>query len=587
MVDLLGARSVSEIFALHAHEQGDRPAVAIVSDPSDPDSAQWLNYGQLDQAARVFAQELLQVCPIGSRVLLLQPTSAEFVASVLGCIYAGMIAVPSSMPGRYQQDQRRVLGIAHDAAVGCVLTTPADREEVIDWAEQQGFTMPVLSLRIDPERRADDVRVHEADQETVAVLQYTSGSTTDPKGSVVTHGNLLANAATTAAAFPMEDGQRFGGWLPNYHDMGLIGLILSPLLSGRGTALMSPAAFLRRPRAWLQLIENFNIALTAAPNFAYDLCLSKVSDADTRELDLSGWKYAVSGSEPVSARVLDDFTARFASAGFKSETFVPSFGMAEATLLVTATPGRSPVVLHCDPGALERDRVEPASDGSGRAMVSCGEPLDLEVRIVDPQTHEELPPGRVGEIWLRGQSVVHGYWRNDQATRATFGQRLDGEDGFLRTGDLGVLIGGELYVTGRIKEMMIIRGRNIYPHDVEDELRRHHQPLRDVVGSVVSVPTDQGDDGRLVVIHEVRRQAPEQELSRLAAQMRTTVAREFGLHADAVLILRRGGVRRTTSGKVQRSVMRALYLRGELQPLWADGYVPSAELATSGTGEPS
>ncbi|MFE9650129.1 fatty acyl-AMP ligase [Streptomyces sp. NPDC006365] len=586
MVDLLGARSVSEIFALHARERGDRPAVAIVRDPSDPASAQWLSYAQLDQAARVFAQELLQVCPAGSRVLLLQPTSAEFVASVLGCIYAGMIAVPSSMPGRYQQDQRRVLGIAHDAAVGCVLTTLEEREEVVDWAEQQGFTMPVLSLRIDPARRADDVRVHEADQETVAVLQYTSGSTTDPKGSVVTHGNLLANAATTAVAFPLEEGERFGGWLPNYHDMGLIGLILSPLLAGCGTALMSPAAFLRRPRAWLQLIENFNIALSAAPNFAYDLCLSKVSEDDARGVDLSGWKYAVSGSEPISARVLDDFAARFASAGFRPETFAPSFGMAEATLLVSATPRRSPVVLHCDPEALEQDRVEPAGDGTGRALVSCGEPLDLEVRIVDPQTLEELPPGRVGEIWLRGQSVVQGYWRNDVATQATFGQLLGGEEGFLRTGDLGVLIGGELYVTGRIKEMMIIRGRNIYPHDIEDELRQHHQPLRDVVGSVVSVPTDQGDDGRLVVIHEVRRQSPEQELSQLAAQMRTTVAREFGLHADAVLILRRGGVRRTTSGKVQRSVMRSLYVQGELQPLWADGYVPRAELAASGTGEP-
>ncbi|EXU66153.1 peptide synthetase [Streptomyces sp. PRh5] len=590
MVDLLGARSVSEIFALHARERGDRPAVAIVKDPSDPTSAQRISYAQLDRAASEFARELLEVCPVGSRVLLLQPTSAEFVASVLGCIYAGMVAVPSSMPGRYQQDQQRVLGIARDAAADCVLTTPDERDEVVNWAEQQGFSTPVLSLSFDPACRADrsdEVRVHEADRETVAVLQYTSGSTTDPKGSVVTHGNLLANAATTAAAFPMEDGERFGGWLPNYHDMGLIGLILSPLLAGCGTALMSPTLFLRRPRAWLQLIQNFDIALSAAPNFAYDLCLSKVSEDDIRGLDLSGWKYAVSGSEPVSAPVLDDFASRFAPTGFRPESFVPCFGMAEATLLVTATPGRPPAVLRCDPDGLERNRVEPAADGTGRALVSCGEPRDIEARIVDPRTLEELPLGGVGEIWLRGESVVRGYWHNDAATRATFGQRLDGEGGFLRTGDLGVLIGGELYVTGRIKEMMIIRGRNIYPHDIEAELRRHHQPLRDVVGSVVSVPTDRGDDGHLVVIHEVRRQATEEELSRLGAGMRTTLAREFGLHADAVVILRRGGVRRTTSGKVQRSVMRSLYVRGELRPLWADGYVPRTELTAAGTGEPS
>ncbi|MFF1692214.1 fatty acyl-AMP ligase [Streptomyces sp. NPDC058257] len=587
MMDLLGARSVSEIFELHARERGHQPAVAIVSDPSDPASAQLLSYAQLDQAARVFAQQLLQVCPVGSRVLLLQPTSAEFVASVLGCLYAGLVAVPSSMPGRYKQDQRRVLGIAHDADVGCVLTAPDEREEVVDWAERQGFTAPVLSLQLDLALRADDFQVHDSDHETTAVLQYTSGSTNDPKGSVVTHGNLLANAATTAATFPLAEGERFGGWLPNYHDMGLMGLILSPLLAGYGTVLMSPAAFLRRPRTWLQLIDHFDIALSAAPNFAYELCVTRVSQDDARGLDLSRWKYAVSGSEPVKASVLDDFAARFASAGFRPENFAPCFGMAEATLLVSSTPRRKPVVLSCTADALERGQVEPTADGAGRTLVSCGELLDMDARIVDPRTLKELPPGRIGEIWLCGNSVVRGYWRNEEDTKATFGRRLGDEGGFLRTGDLGVLVDGELYVTGRIKEMMIIRGRNVYPHDIEHELRLHHEPLRDTVGSVVSIPTDDGDDGHLVVIHEVRRRSPEQELAELAAQMRKTVSREFGLRAHSVLIMRRGGVRRTTSGKVQRSSMRSLYVSGELQPLWADGYRPQAEPVTARTGEAS
>lgn len=587
MMDLLGARSVSEIFELHARERGHKPAVAIVSDPSDPASAQLLSYAQLDQSARVFARQMLQVCPVGSRVLMLQPTSAEFVASVLGCLYAGLVAVPSSMPGRYKQDQRRVLGIANDADVGCVLTAPDEREEVVAWAEQQGFTAPVLSPQIDLALHADDFQLHESGHETTAVLQYTSGSTNDPKGSVVTHGNLLANAATTAATFPLEEGERFGGWLPNYHDMGLMGLILSPLLAGYGTVLMSPAAFLRRPRTWLQLIDHFDIALSAAPNFAYELCVTRVSEDDVRGLDLSRWKYAVSGSEPVKASVLDDFAGRFALAGFRPENFAPCFGMAEATLLVSSTPRRAPVAMTCVADALEQGLVEPATDGVGRTLVSCGELLDMDARIVDPQTLQELPPGHVGEIWLRGSSVVRGYWRNEEATDATFGRRLGDEGGFLRTGDLGVLVDGELYVTGRIKEMMIIRGRNIYPHDIEHELRLHHEPLRDTVGSVVSVPTDDGDDGHLVVIHEVRRRSPAQELAELAAQMRKTVSREFGLRAHSVLIMRRGGVRRTTSGKVQRSSMRSLYVSGELQPLWADGYRPQPEPATSGTGAAS
>ncbi|MDU0257702.1 fatty acyl-AMP ligase [Streptomyces sp. PU10] len=588
MMDLLGAGSVSEIFERHARERGHQPAVTIVGDPSDPMSARTLTFAQLDQAARVVARRLQQVCPPGSRVLLLQPTSTEFVASVLGCLYAGLVTVPSSMPGRYKQDQRRVLGIAHDADVGCVLTAPDEREGVLDWAEQQGITVPVLSSRTDTVRTADDFRVRGADHETVAVLQYTSGSTNDPKGSVVTHGNLLANAATTAATFPLEEGEKFGGWLPNYHDMGLMGLILSPLLAGHGTVLMTPAAFLRRPRTWLQLIDRFGIAVSAAPNFAYELCVTRVSEDDVRCLDLSRWKYAVSGSEPVKASVLDDFAARFAAAGFEPENFAPCFGMAEATLLVSSSPRRRPVVLGCDPEALEQGRVTPPSaGGQGRTLVSCGAPRDMDVRIVDPGTLEELPPGRVGEIWLRGRSVVRGYWRNEKATDATFSRRLGDEGGFLRTGDLGVLVDDELYVTGRIKEMMIIRGRNIYPHDIEHELRVHHEPLRDTVGSVVSVPTEDGDDGHLVVIHEVRRRSPEPELAELAAQMRKTVSREFGLRAHSVLIMRRGGVRRTTSGKVQRSSMRALYVSGELQPLWADGYRPQGEPAVTGAGETS
>ncbi|QIY73925.1 fatty acyl-AMP ligase [Streptomyces sp. RLB1-33] len=584
MVDLVGATSVSEIFERHARELGDRPAVAIVGDPVEPESAQWLTYAQLDQAARVFAQELRRTCPVGSRVLLLHPTSAEFIAAAVGCLYAGMVAVPSSMPGRYKQDQRRVLGIAHDADVGCVLTTPDERDVVLAWAEQQGFGVPVLSLPIDLTRHAADFEIFPADQQTLAVLQYTSGSTNDPKGSVVTHGNLLANAASTSEAFPPREGQMYGGWLPNYHDMGLMGIILTPLLAGFGTALMSPAAFLRRPRAWLELVDRFDLALSPAPNFAYELCLTRMANDDLGGLDLSRWTYAGSGSEPVNAGVLDAFAQRFAAAGFRPERFAPSFGMAEATLLVSTSPDRRPVVLRCDPEALERNRVEPAADGNGRALVSLGVPRDLEVRIVDPGSRKGLPSGRVGEIWLRGRSVVQGYWRNEEATAATFGQRLGAESGFLRTGDLGVLVDGELYVTGRIKEMMIIRGRNIYPHDIEHELRLHHEPLRDTVGSVVSVPTPDGEDGHLVVIHEVRRRSPEGELAVLAAQMRSTVAREFGLRAHSVLLMRRGGVRRTTSGKVQRSAMRSLYLRGELEPLWADGYRPQPDAVMSATG---
>ncbi|WP_338781619.1 fatty acyl-AMP ligase [Streptomyces sp. DG1A-41] len=591
MADLSGASNVVEIFTEHARTRGDHRTVAIVPDPSDPATAQWLTYEQLDRAARVCAQELLRSCRPGDRALLLLPNSAEFVVGILGCFYAGLVPVPSSMPGRFKQDQRRVRGIARDAEVSCVLTAPDELGDVRTWAKTEDLDVPVLIPDVDPAPPAEPFTPHAAGPADLALLQYTSGSTSDPKGSRVTHRNLLLNALAIDTHLPVREGQRYGGWIPNYHDMGLMGHILTPLLAGRGIALMTPAAFLRRPRAWLELIDHFDIGLSAAPNFAYELCLSRVPEDSIADLDLSRWTQAISGSEPVKASVLEDFAQRFAPAGLRSEQITPCYGMAETTLMISTTSDRAPLVLTCDVGELEAGRVVPVADGAaGRTLVSCGAPRGLQARVVDPATGRALPAGSVGEIWLRGELVVDGYWRNPEATEATFGNRLadDPEDtgGWLRTGDLGALVDGEIHVTGRIKEMMIVRGRNIYPHDIEHELRRQHEELRDTVGSVVTVPTGADDtEGRLVVIHEVRRRAVDEELARLAASMRTTVAREFGLRADSVLLLRRGAVRRTTSGKVQRSTMQALYANGELEPLWADGYAAAGQAVAVGAGD--
>ncbi|KQW16638.1 fatty acyl-AMP ligase [Streptomyces sp. Root369] len=589
MADLSGASNVVEIFTKHARTRGDHRAVAIVRDPSDPATAQWLTNEQLDRAARVCARELLRSCRPGDRALLLLPNSAEFVVGILGCFYAGVVPVPSSMPGRFKQDQRRVRGIARDAAVSCVLTAPDDLNDVRAWAGTEDLDVPVLIPDVDPAPLAEPFTPHAAAPHDLALLQYTSGSTSDPKGSRVTQRNLLLNALAIDTHLPVREGQRYGGWIPNYHDMGLMGHILTPLLAGRGIALMTPAAFLRRPRAWLELVDHFDIGLSAAPNFAYELCLTRVPEDSVADLDLSRWTRTISGSEPVKASVLDDFAERFAPSGLRPEQLTPCYGMAETTLMISTTSGRVPRVLTVDTDALEAGRVVPVADGAGRTLVSCGEPRFLEARIVEPATGRALPQGSVGEIWLRGELVVNGYWRNPGATEATFGNRVsndpDDEGGWLRTGDLGALVDGELYVTGRIKEMMIVRGRNIYPHDIEHELRRQHEELRDTVGSVVTVPTGADDtEGRLVVIHEVRRRAVDEELARLAASMRTTVAREFGLRADSVLLLRRGAVRRTTSGKVQRSAMRALYANGELEPLWADGYEAAGQAVAVGAG---
>ncbi|NEC24022.1 fatty acyl-AMP ligase [Streptomyces parvus] len=590
MADLSGASNVVEILTEHARTRGDYRAVAIVPDPSDPATAQWVTYDQLDRAARSCAVDLLRGCRPGDRALLLLPNSAEFVVAILGCFYAGLVPVPSSMPGRYKQDQRRVRGIARDAEVGVVLTGPDELSDVLTWAATEDLDIPVLIPDVHPDPLDAPFTPHVAAPGDLALLQYTSGSTNNPKGAQVTQRNLLLNALAIDTYLSVREGQRYGGWIPNYHDMGLMGHILTPLLAGRGIALMTPAAFLRRPRAWLELVDHFDIGLSAAPNFAYELCLTRVPEDSITDLDLSRWTRAISGSEPVKAGVLEDFAERFAPAGLRPQQLTPCYGMAETTLMISTTSGRDPRVLTVDTGALEEGRVVPAAEGAGRTLVSCGEPRRLEVRIVEPATGDALPEGSVGEIWLRGELVVDGYWRNAGATDATFGNRVgnepDDEGGWLRTGDLGAVVDGEIYVTGRIKEMMIVRGRNIYPHDIEHELRRQHEELRDTVGSVVSVAAGTDDtEGRLVVIHEVRRRAEDEELARLAAGMRTTVAREFGLRADAVLLMRRGAVRRTTSGKIQRGAMRILYANGELEPLWSDGYPTAGQAVAVAAGE--
>ncbi|MFJ6609051.1 fatty acyl-AMP ligase [Streptomyces sp. NPDC091289] len=586
MADLSGAPNVVDVLTEHARTRGDFRAVAIVPDPSDPASTRWTTYEQLDRAARGCAVDLLRSCRPGDRALLLLPNSAEFVVALLGCFYAGLVPVPSSMPGRYKQDRRRVSAIAGDAEIAAVLTGSDDLDDVLAWTEAESLDVPLLVPDIDPAPLTEPFVPHAADPHDLALLQYTSGSTSDPRGAQVTHRNLLLNALAIDTHLPVREGQRYGGWIPNYHDMGLMGHILTPLLAGRGIALMTPAAFLRRPRAWLELVDQYDIGLSAAPNFAYELCLTRVPEDSIADLDLSRWTRTISGSEPVKASVLEAFAERFAPAGLRPEQLTPCYGMAETTLMISTTSGRAPRVLTVDSDALGTGRVAPAADGAGRALVSCGAPRHLEARIVDPATGDALPEGSVGEIWLRGELVVAGYWRNPGATAATFGNRVANDPadvgGWLRTGDLGALVDGEVYVTGRIKEMMIVRGRNIYPHDIEHELRRQHEELRETVGSVVSVAV--GAEERIVVIHEVRRRAQDEELARLAAGMRLTVAREFGLRADAVLLMRRGAVRRTTSGKVQRGAMQALYADGELEPLWADGY-PAAQAVAVAAGK--
>lgn len=397
---------------------------------------------------------------------------------------------------------------------------------------------------------------------------------------MVTHANLLHNADSLSRSLGFTEDTNFGGWIPLYHDMGLMGQLLPGLFLGSSVALMSPMAFLKRPHHWLALIDRYDIGFSAAPNFAYELCLRRVTDAQIAALDLSRWQFAANGSEPIQASTLREFAERFGPAGFRAEQLAPCYGMAEATVFISGRSTRPPRIRAVDPQALERHIVQdPEPGGLVRELVGCGDVPDLDVRIVEAGTRKVLEDGTTGEIWLRGPSVAAGYWNRPDVTEQIFrAHTADGDGPYMRTGDLGVLLDGEIYVTGRTKDLLIVNGRNLYPHDLEHELRLSHAPLATLAGTAFTVPAPQEE---VVVVHEVRGRFSQEELRELAIGMRATVHREFGVHTAGIVLMRPGTVRKTTSGKVQRAEMRGLFLAGALAPLYEE-MAPGVQAAMAG-----
>lgn len=558
--------NITDLLRSNADVFGDRTAVAVVGETRDvPEDA--LTFSQLDRDARRIAGWLLDRFHPGDRILLLYPTSVHFAAAFLGCVYAGMVAVPAPMPGRYQHQQRRVTAIARSAGASAVLTESAELPDVTNWIVQD-FPGRLALLPTDTAELPEGPgSMPVTGRDTTVLLQYTSGSTGDPKGALVTHGNLLHNVYCLTRTLGLTSETKFGGWAPQFHDMGLIGHLLPSLFLGGGVVLMTPTAFLKRPHRWLQMIDDHGVALSMSPNFGYERCLRQITDEQLAQLDLSCWQFAAIGAEPVRGSVMRQFALRMAPTGFKATSFFPAYGMAEATLLISGTSGREPVVRRVDPGLLEDNTFQPVADDiPGREVVSVGIPRSLEVRIVEPRTREVVPPGRIGEIWLRGDSVTGGYWRNTTATEEAFRARTaDGQGEFLRTGDLGVLYRDELYVTGRLKDMLIVNGRNLYPHDIEQELRDQHPELARLAGAAFTVEADGRE--HVVVAHEIRGRDTER-LAETATVIRATVYKEFGVHVAAVVLLRPGGVLRTTSGKVQRSAMRRQFIAGLLDGVY-------------------
>ncbi len=544
-----------------------------------------VTFAELDRRARALAAWLAAAGAAGERALLLYPPGLEFVTAFLGCLYAGVVAVPA-YPPRANRPDARVQAIATDARPRFALSTRALHDRAAGLAIHNPALAGVRFVAtegIDPAlaelwRPGPGLEPHD-----LAFLQYTSGSTATPKGVAVRHGNLVHNERMIQLAFGQSASSVVLGWLPLYHDMGLIGNVLQPLYVGATCVLMSPVAFLQRPGRWLQAISRYRATTSGGPNFAYELCVQKIGPEERPGLDLSSWAVAYNGAEPVRAETLERFAAAFAPCGFRRTAFYPCYGLAEATLFVSGgAAGTAPAVRELDAQALERHQAAAPRPGAAvRRLVSCGQPwLGQRVAIVDPESGRPCPDGTVGEIWIAGPSVAGGYWERPEETAATFGARLPelGEAPFLRTGDLGVLSGGELFLTGRIKDLIILRGRNLYPQDLERTAERSHPGLRPGCGAAFAV--EAGGEERLVIVQEVERGLAEEprELKAAVEAVRRAVAEEHEAALHAVVLVRAGAVPKTSSGKIRRQTCRADFLAGRIEPLgaWREGDADAA-----------
>jgi acyl-CoA synthetase (AMP-forming)/AMP-acid ligase II len=532
-----------------------------------------LCYAQLDEKARAIAAVLQKSGAPGQRVLLLHQPGADFIAAFYGCLYAGAIAVTTypAHRGRLKQALPKLDELLKDAECSTILTTSDVATLLIEaWKEVMGGQPPlVLGSDAISSTEADKWRNPAVGRDTVAFLQYTSGSTSRPRGVAITHGNMLHNSEVIARGFESDSNSIGISWLPPYHDMGLIGGVVKPLYVGFPVVILSPYTFLQQPFRWLQTITKVGATVTGGPNFAYDLCVRKVTDEQRSRLDLSSWKIAFNGAEPIHPETMERFSEMFAPCGFNPKTFYPCYGLAESTLYVTGGKALAgPKVVWLDRSKLEAGiaaRVK-ASHEDAKAVVGCGHaPAEHKVMIMDPKSRLACADGRVGEVWVSGPSVAAGYWNRPEENEKTFCARMAGtEEGpFLRTGDLGFMTAGELFVTGRIKDVIIINGRNLYPQDLEVAAQESHPGLQPFGGVAFSVEHE-GQE-RLVIAQEVQREFLRADSAEMITAIRQAIVRDYDVQAYAIALLKPGQVPRTSSGKVRRSLCRTSLMARTLE----------------------
>ena len=566
-----------DVLRLRAEETPDALAYAFLT---DDDCLQRLTYAELDRRSRAIAADLQERDLLRERALIVLPPGLDYVSAFFGCLYAGVVPVPA-YPPRGDRGLERLHVVAGSAEPRVIFAAGPLADRLTRLGLGGGGSLLHVVRPSSAEKPLEEAwRAPAVNKQDLAFLQYSSGSTGVPKGVCVTHANLMHNSELIRLAFGHDAASRAVTWLPPYHDMGLVGGILQPVYVGFPNVLLSPVSSLHRPARWLRAVSAFRATTSGGPNFAYDLCVQRVTDAEKAELDLSTWSVAFSGAEPVRASTLRRFAAAFATCGFRAQAFQPCYGLAEATLIVSGGEKGSGVeTVSVSRSALESHRARPARDDEpSEQVVACGRVLDgLDVAIVDAGKDVPLADGEIGEIWVRGPSVAAGYWRLPLESAATFAGHLqDGEGGpFLRTGDLGFRRDGKLFVTGRLKDLIIIRGRNLYPHDVEAAVERSHSLLRPGGGAAFAIDCE-GEE-RLVVVHEVERRFQSGYGDEVRGAIRAAVSDVFDVSAWAVELIRPASLPRTSSGKVRRRACREAYLTGRLASWGGDTALMGAE----------
>lgn len=579
-------RSIAEVVQSHASARPDERCLTFLDGEEELATATWR---ELDRAARARAVSLRRSATPGSRIVLVYRSEQHFAAAFLGCLYAGMVPVPLSAPHRTRpaqlsrfaqvvEDARPALALSESAIVAFAEALPRTTEaaRALKWAVaewEEGDVEDFTPVRSQPEE--------------TAFIQYTSGSTSAPKGVLVSHANIMANVRMLAEAFRLTAADTWVSWLPLFHDMGLIGHLIAPWVIGGHAVLMPPLAFLQRPMRWMEAVSRYRGTFSTAPNFAFALTTKRSTPEQRAQVELGSWTRVLCGAEPIRPDTLRSFAEAFSGSGIKWEHFFPCYGLAEGTLVVSGSKRRreAPVVLEVRRSALEAGRVEVAAAGGDdtQELIASGEVcVETEAVIVHPELRERCPPDQVGEIWLSGTAVGGGYWQRAEESAKAFEARLvEGGKPYLRTGDLGFIRDGALFITGRLKDLIIIRGRNLHPQDVGDVVEAAHPSLR--AGSCSSFGVSVEGEERLVVAVEAelkfseRRATPdddgtsalEKSLDELRTAVRSAVVEAFDVFPHAIVLLKVGRTLKTSSGKLQHRLMRQAYLAGELEELSA------------------